>query len=287
MTARRILFVDDEAAMRSAIAECFVAAGHHVTEASDAASAEAAFLEERHDVIITDIRLPDGCGLDLLARLRTMDTQFAAIVTTGYGTYEQAIEAIRLKVSAFLSKPFPASELLKVVEELDTPTAAATSEPAFRASSESSERSINALTLQIETELARLQAQPWVSARALELLCEALENVVKHAYPGGSGMVDVTVARDGGGLLMKVADHGCGFDISNALAGVLAGREGSPDAGIPGLLRFHREADEVRLQSEPGAGTCVLLRFRHAFQEEPFEFTEPTDDEMAVACLWS
>lgn len=288
MKSRRILLIDDEAVLRSAFAEALTAHGHHVTEASTAAEAEGAFIEERNDVVITDLRLPDGCGLDLLTRLRALDTRFAAIVTTGYGTYAQAVEAIRLRVSAFLSKPFSVDELIRIIAELDTPVAAEAKGLLFEAAAQATEKSIVQLTQQIESELDRLQARPWVRVRALELLCEALENVVTHAYLGGPGTVDVAVGRDGEGLLLKINDRGRGFDASEALAGVLRELNTSVAGGdVPGLLKFHRDADEVRVDSAPGEGTRIQLRFRNAFDGEFVDLTEVNDDSVAVACLWS
>ncbi|MBI3818438.1 MAG: response regulator [Planctomycetes bacterium] len=288
MMPRRILFVDDEPALRSAIAEVLAGAGHIITEVATAAAAWDAFVEDRYEVVVTDLRLPDGCGIDLLSRLRALDTKFTAIVTTGYGTYEQAVEAIRLRVGAFLTKPFSPAELVKIIAEIDPLETAAAANEGFNASAEATERAVLGLTQQIETELDRLQTQPWVRARSLELLCEALENTMCHAYPGTRGDVRVGVRRDGDGLLLQVEDHGCGFDVSAALSGALAPRESSkrPDA-LPGLIKFHKCADEVRLDSEPGRGTRVQLRFRNAFDSESLEFMEPSDDDLAVACLWS
>ncbi|MFN0205551.1 MAG: response regulator [Planctomycetota bacterium] len=291
MTAKRILFVDDESALRSAIAECLTLEGHAVVEAANVNDAEAAFFEQRFDVVIADLRLPDGCGLDLLTRLRAVDTQFAAIITTGFGTYSQALEAIRIRVAAFLSKPFSPAELLRIINE--APAAPLPADANVRKfSTRATQTGMDILTGQVENEMSRIQVQPWVAARALSLACEALQNAVDHAFPEQPGRIEVETSRQDGSFILQIRDDGCGFEVSAAIAEAL--RNAPPHhhlytnhARMSGLLKFHLDADEVRLDSEPGRGTNIKLRFRHAFDESADLQLEMSDDDLAVACLWS
>lgn len=286
MSARRILFVDDEPELRGAIAECLALEGHTVVEASNITEAEQSFFEQRFDVVITDLRLPDGCGLDLLSRLRAIDTQFNAVVTTGFGTYEQALQAIRLRVSAFLSKPFLPDELLKIVAE-EQPGAPGPCESRDKSSAPATPRGMEQLTQWAERALAEMHVEPWVAARALSLLCEALQNAVQHAFPERPGTMEIGTLRDGASLVIQVSDQGCGFDVSKAIAAGLR-RDGTDGPSIlPGMIRFHMEADEVRIASDPGRGTTIILRFRNAFAPALEPATEMSDDDLAVACLWS
>lgn len=74
---------------------------------------------ERHgaDVVVTDLRMPGMDGLELLARIRTLDTEVPVIIVTAYSRLEHAIEALRHGASDFLKKPFDMEELMLVVDK--------------------------------------------------------------------------------------------------------------------------------------------------------------------------
>jgi PAS domain S-box-containing protein len=72
---------------------------------------------ERYELIVTDIKLPDLDGLQLLRRAREIDPHATVMVITGYGTAKLAIQALQLGAQGFLVKPFVAAELLEAVRE--------------------------------------------------------------------------------------------------------------------------------------------------------------------------
>src|SRR5947199_10078856 len=113
---RHLLLVEDEGALRSAVAEQLADRGYHVKQADSGESAVAQLADFAFDIIITDLRLPgiDGSAVVEAAVERYPD--IIAIVITGYGTVKDAVEAIKRGARDFVSKPFQIDELLHVLD---------------------------------------------------------------------------------------------------------------------------------------------------------------------------
>lgn len=115
----RILVVDDEALIRWSITETLAAAGHQVTEASDAATALRAVTDAPDfDLVLLDFRLPDSNDLGLLKKIRRMAPAAAVVMMTAFGTPDMTAGAMELGVSRVLNKPFNMGELERVVGSL-------------------------------------------------------------------------------------------------------------------------------------------------------------------------
>ncbi len=103
---RRILVVDDEPGFREILRACVEGRRCEVETARDAAEAMA-LLEQRHyDLVVTDIVMPGLSGLNLLEKVRTMCPGTAVIITTGFGTVETAVYAMKRGAADFILKPF-------------------------------------------------------------------------------------------------------------------------------------------------------------------------------------
>jgi DNA-binding NtrC family response regulator len=115
-STKHLLLVEDEAALRTAIAEQLGDRGYHVEQADSGEAALARLADFAFDVIITDLRLPgvDGAAVVEAAVQRYPD--IVAIVVTGYGTVKDAVEAIKRGAWDFVSKPFQIDELLHVLD---------------------------------------------------------------------------------------------------------------------------------------------------------------------------
>src|SRR5438105_668206 len=113
---RHLLLVEDEAALRKAVAEQLSDRGYHVEQADSGEAAIARLADFAFDIIITDLRLPgiDGSAVVEAAVERYPD--IIAIVITGYGTVKDAVEAIKRGARDFVSKPFQIDELLHVLD---------------------------------------------------------------------------------------------------------------------------------------------------------------------------
>lgn len=101
----KILLVDDQQELRTLLADSFKARGYDVMEASDGASLKAAFAGHQPDVALIDLKLPDADGLELLTSLKTQWPDTEAIVLTGYGTLDYAVEATKRGAFHFQTKP--------------------------------------------------------------------------------------------------------------------------------------------------------------------------------------
>jgi DNA-binding NtrC family response regulator len=99
-----ILLVEDEAPLRTSLTIGLHRDGHAVIAAATVAAARGALEREPIDLVLVDLRLPDGDALDVLAALP--EDGPAAVVMTAYGTIETAVEAMRRGAFDFLAKPF-------------------------------------------------------------------------------------------------------------------------------------------------------------------------------------
>ena len=106
-----ILLVDDERSVRE-FAEIYLKrAGHKVETAASAGEARAALGAREFDLIITDLRMPDGTGLDVLAESKRLHPDTQVIVVTAYATAETAIAAMKAGAYDYLLKPFKIEEV--------------------------------------------------------------------------------------------------------------------------------------------------------------------------------
>src|SRR5213080_581046 len=113
---RHLLLVEDEAALREAVAEQLSDRGYHVEQADSGEAAIARLADFAFDIIITDLRLPGIDGSLVLEAAVERYPDIVAIVVTGFGTVKDAVEAIKRGAWDFVSKPFQIDELLHVLD---------------------------------------------------------------------------------------------------------------------------------------------------------------------------
>jgi DNA-binding NtrC family response regulator len=110
-TAVSVLIVDDEDASRNLCRDVVADSGWRARTASTTEQATEILEQSGIDVVITDLRVPELGGLELLKRIRETYPQTAVIVLTQYGTIESAVEATRNGAADYVTKPFHISEL--------------------------------------------------------------------------------------------------------------------------------------------------------------------------------
>jgi two-component system, NtrC family, response regulator AtoC len=115
-TTKHLLIVEDESALRSAIAAQLTNRGYDVQQAGSGEDAVARLAEFAFDIIITDLRLPGIDGSAVIEAAVGRYPDIIAIVVTGYGTVKDAVEAIKRGASDFVSKPFQIDELLHALD---------------------------------------------------------------------------------------------------------------------------------------------------------------------------
>ena len=107
----RILVVDDEAGMREFLQIMLEKEGYNVTTAAGLAEAMGAFDGAVFDLVLTDLKMPGGSGLDLLKAVHAQDPECIVYMMTAYGDAESAVEAMKLGAYDYLSKPFKVDEV--------------------------------------------------------------------------------------------------------------------------------------------------------------------------------
>lgn len=113
-----ILIVEDEENLRLTIAKRLRRYAHRVEEASAIAEAREHLSASAFDLVVTDVNLPDGSGVDLVEELAGEDGGADAVVITAFGTVESAVDAMRKGASDYLQKPVSLDELSLVVTRL-------------------------------------------------------------------------------------------------------------------------------------------------------------------------
>ena len=110
-----IVIVEDEVRIREGIEKLLMRSGgpYKVTgQAENGVEGLKVILEQKPDLVITDIRMPDMDGIEMLAKLRESGSTAKAVVLTAYSEFDYARQAIRLGVSEYLLKPVVVEELM-------------------------------------------------------------------------------------------------------------------------------------------------------------------------------
>jgi CheY-like chemotaxis protein len=116
----RIIIIDDEDELRSMLRQMLEQAGHEVTEAVNGAEGIQSYERDRHDLIITDIIMPEKEGVETIIALRRADPDLPIIAISGGGRLEATdflTMTKKLGARRTLSKPFRRDQLLEAVDE--------------------------------------------------------------------------------------------------------------------------------------------------------------------------
>ncbi len=114
---RSILIVDDEKNIRSGLALAMDLEGYETLTAEDGASAWALMGKKNVDLVITDLRMPNMSGEQLLQKIASAYPRLPVIILTGHGTIETAVEAMRMGAIDFFTKPVELDRLSLVVKK--------------------------------------------------------------------------------------------------------------------------------------------------------------------------
>jgi DNA-binding NtrC family response regulator len=115
----RALIAEDNEDMRDLIQEVLEGAGYETLVAATGRQALVHVEKESEviDLVITDVRMPELTGTELLAKVREQRAETPVIVITAFGSVEQAVEMVKAGAYQYLTKPFDNREMLRLVEE--------------------------------------------------------------------------------------------------------------------------------------------------------------------------
>ena len=154
-----ILIVDDEPDIRELVQDILLDEGYRVAVAGDGESARRAFINEKPNLTLLDIWMPDVDGISLLKEFKQHDGDALIVMMSGHGTIETAVEATRLGASDFIEKPLSMAKLLRGIE----------------------------LALESQSKQAVLQArysqEPVGKSSQITLLREQAQRVAQHDMP--------------------------------------------------------------------------------------------------------
>jgi DNA-binding NtrC family response regulator len=178
-----LLIVDDEVTTQSLCNDVAREAGLHVYTSSTTEQALEILDQYPIDIVVTDLKVPQIGGLELIKRTRTNNPQVAVIVLTQYGTIETAIEATRLGAVDYVTKPFHVEELRTKLDRL-----------------------VHSIELDQENRLLReqLRSRPGFGgligvSPKMQRVYKLIEKVAQHTYPvlilGESGTGKELVSR--------------------------------------------------------------------------------------------
>src|SRR5215213_8124404 len=116
MPSGRILIVEDRDSLRRMLERALSQEGYEVAAAADGLAGIRLVEEGSFDLVLTDLKLPDVSGLEVLAASRRAQPRTPVVVLTGFGTVGTAVEAMKLGAYDFLEKPLEIDDLSRLIE---------------------------------------------------------------------------------------------------------------------------------------------------------------------------
>src|SRR5690606_34268558 len=111
----RILVVDDELFIRQVVADFLSMEGYEVRVAADGVLAQQELAKAAFDIVVTDLKMPNMSGLQLLNHITQAYPTTLTVIMTGFGTVESAINAMKQGAYDYVLKPFKTDEIIQVV----------------------------------------------------------------------------------------------------------------------------------------------------------------------------
>jgi two-component system response regulator HydG len=114
----KILVVDDDSSFCIMLKTFLSKKGFDVVEAFSVSEAQKIFRTDEYDIILTDYRLPDGSGLDILKDIKSIRPETGIIIMTGYADIRMAVQTIKMGAFDYVAKPINPDEILLTIEYL-------------------------------------------------------------------------------------------------------------------------------------------------------------------------
>ena len=209
-----ILVIDDEPDLRTLYELTLLREGYRVEAAGDLAQAREQLQDKRFDAIITDMRLPDGLGLELLRELTAQHRSERCVVITAHGSAENAVEALKAGAFDYLTKPVDLRQFRSVVASAIQGARGVSAPPATsRAGSDNSQPGTPTVTKSPEADatLQKLVGESQVMRAVKSRIVKVAGSMAPILIQGESGTGKELVAR---------AVHGCSHRAAGAFVAV-------------------------------------------------------------------
>src|SRR5438105_14169204 len=112
----RVLVVDDEKVIREILSDFLTMEGYVVRTVEDGQSALRELQRRSYNLVISDLKMPNMGGLELLEQIAEQNLNVLTVIMTGFGTVETAIEAMKKGAYDYILKPFKVEEVVHIVQ---------------------------------------------------------------------------------------------------------------------------------------------------------------------------
>ncbi|MBW1956672.1 MAG: response regulator [Deltaproteobacteria bacterium] len=271
----KLMVVEDEDGIRFWMVHLLKSKGYDVLEAACFHEALKIMGHEEVDMVISDIRLPDGSGLELGEIIKKRSPETRLTLMTGYHSEDQAIKGVKSGVDYYLRKPFTGGELLETVQNM----AVLTPESAMIGIIENRPGWYEFVITSSEDAMIRLQS--FLNALLKHVLDEerfwdvhfAISELGRNAVEWGNrfdveSVVKLSVGITGNAVTIKIEDEGNGFDVRRTLQTLEATplpeleerrMAESKRPGGMGIRVINETADRLIFNEK---GNMVLIQFR-------------------------
>jgi two-component system response regulator PilR (NtrC family) len=211
LSSIQILVVDDEPDLRTLYELTLLREGYRVETAESLAQARELLQGRAFDVIITDMRLPDGLGMELIRQIRNQQRSERCVVITAYGSAENAVESLKAGAFDYLTKPVDLKQFRAVIASAVQDPATSQAKPSRSASPTSSAWAGTPRSLGAQATLQRMVGE----SSSMRLVKERIAKVARSMAP-----VLVTGESGTGKELAANALHANSHRASHALIAV-------------------------------------------------------------------
>lgn len=236
-----ILIVDDEPDILELLSMTIDRLGLHSVTACSIADAQYQLSQNKFDLCLTDMRLPDGSGLDLVSHIQTLYESMPVIMLTAYGSVDIAIEAMKHGAFDFLSKPVELEKLkttIKAALSLSSDTKTAKEDASDIPSMIGSSQAMKQLKSQIK-KVARSQAPVFIhgeSGSGKELVARAIHQL-------GANQNQAFIAVNCGAIPSELMESEFFGHRKGAFTGATQNKDGFFQAANGGTLFLDEVAD--------------------------------------------
>ena len=255
---KRVLVVDDDRALRHALAALLQDAGYETEQAGDGLEALDMLRRQTVDCVLLDIGLPGMSGLDVLARARETASPPRIVMMTADDTPEVLLRSFRGQAHSFVRKPFPPRKIVDVVNDVLRASATAALPIEVVSASPDWLELVAPCSLEIAERVQDfvMQLDAKLPDDVRESVAQAVRELLSNAVEWGGRLdptrtVRISCLRSKRMLLYRISDPGEGFDIDRLAHAAICNAEDDP-------LAHDRVRQDLGLR--PGGLGLVMTR---------------------------